>query len=367
MASSINDVPGKFRKIPHRLRKSPHFGSTKKYLGARNLLAEFGNDRVIPEPEYTSQTSNSLGLGEHFQGIQRIGQHLIVSGGIKTGKQRSQLIIIRMGSRSKTGPWALPKYGFSYKKPSLQDRIVDMVDVDSGRWHAGGIQACGSVLGIPIYSNDDEDQLPGSDVRFFDFSDPENPTRVDKITIEYRDNTDTERGTKAKAVALAQLPNNHYMTMVWDDKNFDFHYCESEDIKTGFHKPNRVMKDQIEDFAPGADGNTGNGTYQSVNFILDTDGTMYFVATRNSEKGSPTVPGRDYADLYRVDWENDYKKAPKITRVDHRQFFCYNQQCNFGAGTGIYIDDADHMYLYSTPHWLHDGNKRHNFNEYSYA
>jgi len=356
MSSQINDVPDKFKKIPSRVRKSPHWGSTKKYLGARNLLSEFGNDRIIPEPEYTSQTSNSLGIGEHFQGIQRIGQHLIVPGGIKTGTQRSQLIIIRMASRSKTGPWALPKYGFNYKKPSLQDRIVKLVDVDSARWHAGGIQAADNVIGIPIYGED-----PGSEIRYFDFSDPENPEKVG-ITLEKDD-------TKAKAVALVKLPNKHYMTMAWDDNNFDFHYCNSEDIKNGFNKTkSRVTKEQVEnEFAPGGGGNTGTGTYQSVNFVLDTNGTMYFVATRNSEKASPTVPGRDFADLYRVDWENGYEKAPKISRIDHRQFFCYNQQCNFGAGTGIYIDDADHMYLYGASHWLHGGNERYNFNEYSYA
>ena len=53
MATQINDVPDKFRKIPAKVRTSPHWGSTKKYLGARNLLSESGNDRIIPEPEYT--------------------------------------------------------------------------------------------------------------------------------------------------------------------------------------------------------------------------------------------------------------------------------------------------------------------------
>ena len=244
-------------------------------------------------------------------------------------------------------------------------KVICQTELPHSNMRSNSLEVTGDILAVAyqVY----ELGVEPAGIELFDVSDPENPTRVDKITIEYRDNTDTNAGTKAKAVALAQLPNKHYMTMVWDDNNFDFHYCESEDIKTGFHKPNRVMKDQIDDFAPGRDGNSGNGTYQSVNFVLDTDGTMYFVATRNSEKGSPTVPGRDYLDLYRVKWENGYAETPKISRIDHRQFFCYNQQCNFGAGTGIYIDDDDHMYLYGTPHWLHDGNKRYNFNEYSYV
>ncbi len=358
MATQINDVPDKFKKIPSKVRKSPHWGSTKKYLGARNLLTKSGN-RTIPWPEYTSQANNAFGRGEHFQGIQRIGKHLIVSGGIKTGEQGSQLMVIRMGTRSENGPWALPKYqfkGFNYKKPSTDDRIVKLVDVDCDRWHAGGIQAADNVIGMPIYG-----KPKGSEIRYFDFSDPENPKEMD-ITLKKED-------ARAKAVALSRLPNKHYMTMAWDDNNFDFHYCDSEDIKNGFSDTkNRVTKEQVEnEFAPGGGGKFGTGTYQSVNFILDTNGTMYFMATRNSEKASPTFAGKDFADLYRVDWENGYEKAPKIRRVDHRQFFCYDQQCNFGAGAGIYIDDADHMYLYGASHWLHDGNKRYNFNEYSYA
>jgi len=347
----IDNVPDKFRKIPKKVRKSPFWGSTKKYLGARN-------DGTIPWPDYTTSGDNELGLGEHFQGIQRIGQYLILSGGIKTGIRRSQLIVIKMGTQSETGPWALPRYGFSYKKPPPKDRIVKVVDIDRVKWHAGGIQAMGKIIAVPIYGGP-----PGSGIRYFDFSVPENgPVEIEGIRL-------TKSDMNSKAVALTQLPNDHYMTMVWDDEYLDFHYSNSDDIQNGFQTTHtRVHKNEVQGgFQPGGAGISGFGTYQSVNFVRDCDNTVYFVAARNQQKGSPTFPGDDYADLYKVLWPNGYEARPEISLVDHRQLYCYNQQCNFGAGAGIYVDDEQHFFLYGASHWLHGGNARYNFNEYSYT
>ncbi len=119
----VRDVPSQFAALPKKVRKHPWFGRTKKYLGART-------NGMIPDPDYTSKRKNEHGKGEHFQGIQRIGWHLIISGGIKTGTKRSQLIVIRMGTRLVRGPWALPKYGHNYKKPPRDDCIVHVVDID---------------------------------------------------------------------------------------------------------------------------------------------------------------------------------------------------------------------------------------------
>lgn len=347
----VDNVPDKFRKIPPKVRKSPFFGSTKKYLGARN-------DGIIPWPDYTSTDDNELGLGEHFQGIQRIGQHLILSGGIKTGIRRSQLIVIKMRTQSESGPWALPKYGFSYKKPPPEDRIAIVVDIDRLQWHAGGIQAMGDVIAVPIYGDG-----AGSEIRYFDFSNRNNgPTEIEGIRL-------TKSDMKSKAVALTQLQNHHYMTMVWDDENLDFHYSNSPDIGNGFQTAyTRVNKGDVQGgFQPGGGGISGNGTYQSVNFVRDSDNTVYFVAVRNQQKASPTFPGKDFADLYKVSWPNGYEAEPEISRVEHKQMYCYNGQCNFGAGAGIYIDDEQHLFLYGASHWLHGGNARYNFNEYSYT
>lgn len=348
----VQDVPSQFAAIPKKVCSNRWFGSRKKYLGAR------ANDK-IPDPDYTSKVSGSLGLGEHFQGIQRIGRHLIISGGIKTGTRRSQLIVIRMGTRLVRGPWALPKYGHNYRKPPADDGIVRVVDVDETRWYAGGIQCMGDFVAVPIYSGDHD-----SEIRYFEFSAGDSSlAAIPAITLNCS-------YTAAKAVALTRLPDNHYMTMIWDDHSLAFHYSKSEVFLDGFEAAHvNVNKDDVVGgFQPGDHGLGGlDGTYQSVNLVRQTGEGMYIVATRNSQKLSPSVTGVDYADLYRVAWPNGFTSPPLITLVKHRKFYCYNQQCNFGAGTGIYVDDEEHMYLYGVSHWLHGGGKRLNFNEYSYV
>jgi hypothetical protein len=347
----VKDVPARFRQIPSKVRKSPWFGSTKKYLGACN-------EEIIPWSDYTTSTDNELGLGEHIQGVARIGRRLILSGGIKTGLKRSQLILIEMGTQNETGPWALPKYGFSYKKPSSKDRVVKAIDIDREKWHAGGIQAAGHVLAVPIYGG-----APGSEIRYYDFSDTvTGPSELSNIRL-------VKEVMKAKAVALTRLPNGRYMTLIWDDEDLDFHFSDGNDILGGFKASGaRVNKSEVEGgFQPGGGGTSGQGTYQSINLIVGMDDTVYFVGARNQEKASPTFIGKDFADLYKVVWPDGYESAPKISRIDHRQFYCYNQQCNFGAGVGIYVDDQEHLFLYGASHWLHGGNDRYNFNEYSYT
>jgi len=342
----INDVPSQFRKIPSKVRASRFSGSTKKYLGA--------NNSKIPLPDYTSNIKNWLGREEHIQGIQRIGKYLIISGGLKGKFHRSQLIVLKMETCPENGPWALPEYGYLYKKPHKNDKIIDVYDIDSERWHPGGIQALNNIVAIPIYGDNQ-----GSEIRFFEFQESEyGLTEIENLRLE-------RNHCRSKAVALTSLPDDHFMLMVWDDENLDFHYSNSADIYEGFNNDNIcVNKTELsEGFDPKG---FMPGTYQSINFIRDSNDTIYFVAMRNSNKISPTIPGKNYADLYKVTWLQGFSKPPKISIVEHKRFYCYNQQCNFGAGAGIYIDDEDHLFLYGASHWLHSRNKRYNFNEYSY-
>ncbi|GEM_PF-1711865 len=355
--SCVANVPLLFDKIPGKVRPSPHFGSTKKYLGAWNTL--------IPWPRYTSQAANNFGLGEHFQGIQRLhgsnGQYFVISGGIKNGSPRqSQLIVFKMGSQLASGPWALPSYGHSYKFPSPLDRMVSVIDIDIELWHGGGIQAHQNFLAIPITGDDRE-----SEVRFFDFTGaPENAFEIGAARLIRPDK-------KSYAAGLTRLSNQRYMALVWDDNDLDFYYSLSTDFRHGFDTSlQRVNKNDViggvkEDCGGISPG--GCGTYQNVNFIPQCDGAIYVVGTRNTKKASPTVTGTDYADVYRVDWpDNDYSATPIIHHILRKQFYCYNQQCNFGAGAGIYVQDRSHLWLYGASHWLHNGNARYNFNEYSY-
>lgn len=344
---TVDDVAARFDAIPPRVRRLPWLGSTARYIGAWN--------HAIPWPHYTSQVDNTLGLGEHFQGVQRIGRHLIVSGGITRRRHRSQLILIRMGSRNPEGPWTVPEYGEDYREPFLQDRLIDAVDIDAVRWHAGGIQAWADIVAVPVYG--DQDEAPGSEVRYLRFdADAETFDPVSTLSRPH---------AHANAVALAAVDDDVLITAVWDDRNLEFHRSTSVDPLTFDERFARVeARDIGAGFAAGLD-DPNAGTYQAINFIRATDGRMFLLATRNTKKTSPTVGGRDFADLYRVDWPGGLDAPPTVTFLRSRQFYCYNQQCNFGAGAGIYVEAPDRMWLYAVPHWLHGGNERFNFNEYA--
>jgi hypothetical protein len=351
------NVEYSFDRIPDKVRSSSLFGSTSKYLGARNTL--------IPWPRYTSQSENNFGLEEHFQGIQRLGawdhttgRHFVLSGGIKNGTpQKSQLIVFEMGTQPATGPWALPDYGYDYENPPAADRTVAVVDIDTTYWHAGGIQALNNLVAVPLYGDG-----TGSEVRYFDLQVPTAPVELSGIRL-------SRPHTTSNAAALTVLPNGYYMTLVWDDQNLEFHLSNSTDVLAGFQGGfQRVAPAEVVGgFAGGGCGSSGCGTYQSINFVNQCDGTVYLVAARNTQLASPTVTGTDYASLYRVTWPGgDYGAKPTVTWVKRRQFYCYNQQCNFGAAAGVYANDGDHLYLYGASHWLHNGNARYNYNEYSY-
>jgi hypothetical protein len=346
------DVGKCYKAIPRRVRRTSFLGTKKKYLGARNTGLLIYPDYTTDKQQYGGAIGALLGgCKEHFQGVQRIGRHLIVSGGIAFGERRSQLIVIEMGSRDVTGPWSLPRYGH-WDDPLPEDRIVYVHDIDRTRWHAGGIQMLDRLVAVPIYGDDAD----SSEVRFFRIDETGKPHAVAGATLE-------KPGMKAKAVGLARVAPTRCLLAAWDDECIDFHVADSESVDNGVKGYlGRVTRHEIGgpfNPAPGA------GTYQSINLVTDVSGTVYLLATRNSALESPKVTGSDWLDLYALEWRPDTDLRPEVKLVDMKQMYCYDQQCNFGAAAGIYVYEQ-HVYVYATAHWLHDGNARLNFNEYAY-
>jgi hypothetical protein len=363
------DVGAEFAAIRPKVRSSPFFGSKKRYLGVTNLR--------IPWPDYTSKPENNWGLGEHFQGAARAGNRFVISGGIKTGEQRSQLIVMDLASRrpdppdkDRYDPWAPPSFrypdGHSYKKPPPGDIIAEVFDLDKRMWHAGGIQAAGTIVAVPIYG-----EANRSEIRFVEV--PDSAPCREILRLE-------KSGTQSKAAGLVEIPSERYagsgyLLAVWDDEILDLHFSNGDRIEAGFKSRVRLRREELPLPKPTIDlvtrgfragSNSMAGTYQSVNLIVDCSGDIHLVATRNTQKASPTITGKDIADLYRMTWPgNDLTRKPVVESIDSKQMYCYDQQCNFGAGAGIYVDDDARLLLYAAAHWLHDGNKRINFNEYS--
>lgn len=364
MSAAVHDVPACFRAIPPRVRRSPLFGSTEKYLGAHHKAT----GDFVGEWDFSFALRNRLGSGEHFQGAQRVGRRLVLSGGINRGAVGAVLIVIDMGSRAAHGPWALPAYaggGFSHARPDPRDASFHVVSVDRERWHAGGIQAADGIVAVPCY-------LPGqrsSIVAFVDF----NGDAPRRLTPHL-----TTGGMEAKAVGLARVRGGRRLLVVWDDERLDFYLGPPGAGPQHLTWAARLDKlDLPAEFYPR--GFPRTGTYQSVNLVRDLkDEALYLVCTRNTYKWAPYLPGSDFADLYRLHWP-DFTGRPRVAYVDSlappadaagassKQMYCYDEQCNFAGPAGIYTEAPDRMWIYAGWHWLHDGNRRFAFNEYSYV
>lgn len=361
--NTVLDITDLFEKIPQRVRRSTWFGSRKKYLGARNPpWSDTKENRVSPWPEYTSNLSNQRFNREHFQGVQRVGSKLVLSGGIShvdaPGTQKaSQLIVVEMGSVAEKTAWSLPAYGSSYKEPDERDLVVEVRTVHQTAWHAGGIQAIDSLVAVPVYAS-------GQDSRI-EFLDLEEEARILK-PLE-------TPGQSPKAVGIAPLADwlaHRYVMVVWDDVDLRFYFADTlpldfDEADINSDPPRISVQDLPAGFLEGLQ--PSRSTYQMVNLVLNkTDSHIYMIAARSSEVLTPLIPGRDSLDLYRVRFIGNDLKRPHVEFVTSKLMYCYNKQCNFSAATGIYVHDEHHMFLYAASHWLHDGNKRINFNEYAF-
>ncbi|UCD25316.1 MAG: hypothetical protein JSW51_05185, partial [Gemmatimonadota bacterium] len=224
----------------------------------------------IPEMRYTAHVDNGLGLGNHFQGMQRLrkGQYVVISGGDPHSnpkhKRASHVFVVKMGSRASRGPW-----GSNIVKrqvPPTSDRIVKTIGIDRQLWHAGGVSVCGDILAVPVECNTPEK----SRIVFYNMQDPEKP-------LQFKHAVKRSKG-KAGAVALTRLPNDYYLLAVWSDsdkkpRRLDFYISQSTRFADGF-APGPVTwyaRDVVA--VAGEDANFSN--FQTVNFVNQTDGRLF--------------------------------------------------------------------------------------------
>ncbi len=353
----VDNVEGAWANIPVDIP------STRR-LGARN-------EGQSPFPRYTTDITNAYGINEHFQGIARLrgdqGDHLVVSGGVfNTYPQRSELLIYAMGSRSPDSAWSLPSYPYGPSTPSSADRLLAVHRIDTSFWHAGGIQAHGNLVAVPIFGNFPSAQ--GSEVRFFDLSIPSAPLELPNPIFR-------PPGLKSNAVGLARLPDWRFISVVWNDQYLDFYTSHTASPFHGFdHAYSRFdVLDTVGGFQNEGNGLPLGTAYQSINLVMQCDGAMYLMGARNRLASAPYFSeGEDVATLYRVQWpvgtdgHPDYGGIPTLYNRGYKIFACRDFQCSFAAGAGLFSADSNHLSLYTTSHWFDFGNSVFRFNEFSY-
>jgi hypothetical protein len=308
---------------------------------------------------YTSSILNSLGLNNHFQGVQRLrgGPFLILSGGDPHGEGGSHLFIAKLSSRGmEPGGWHsnLAKG----RKPSRDDRIVGRIDIDKELWHAGGMGQFGDVLAVPIENADQR----RSQVVFYDFANPMVPRELPHRI--------TRPNHKCGAVALTRLLNGRLLCAAWSDsesrppeQRLDLYLSESTDLKDGFvGRPASIVW-----------GVRRWAKFQTIAFVRQQgDKQLYLLGFETEtffgvtapiplllqlKNISPTLPGRHYGRLIRLtgdesNWNDvDALASMRLEYITERRFSCRKDQCNMDAGTGVFVTDAGELLVYSVYHW----------------
>lgn len=327
----IVDVVGEFLKMP---AKVPAHGRI-----------EVANTGVIPKPHYWPKT---LPTGHvkwkknknHLQGINRLSGHLglgrfIVASGSddKTDPKTSHLLVAELQGSNGGLPW-FGNLGQN-DQPHSQDRFVSLITLSDRDWHPGGMQVLGKFLAIPLYGDGD-----ASRVAFYDMSNPTKPVALKSAEIR--------GGVRYYAVAFTRLPDDHFLVAIRTAGDLEFWYSNTPDLARGFRPVGTVPRDKVLG---------GFHSYEMINFVNDSTGGLYLIGTHNTDPLSPVIRGmgKDWADLYRLDFYDGFAALPFIWKVAKKHMYCSSRRCNFLGASGVYVGPKNTLALYASWHWLRDG------------
>jgi hypothetical protein len=319
----IHDVEAAFRRIQVR---------------GEHLVARANG--LIPKPRYRATLGNLYWIRNHFQGIQRLPntRYLFLSGANPQSSQ-SDLFIIRLPGENAGG------------SEESGAEVVKHVKLDTVMWHAGGLSILGTTLAVPLHGGHPR----RAKVAFFDVSDPENPRRL-AVEID-------RPGRKASATAITRLPNGHVLVAVMSafdglPRRVDFYLSRMPSLEGGFFPaPATWLVSEVE-ARPGQKRTFS--FFQSINFVQQSDGRLFMVGFHNSFAVPASLPGRDYADLYELefpegsmDGSEPRLEKPRIIKTGNRQLRCTDGFCNLDAAAGLFIDPASQsLSVYAAPGWL---------------
>jgi hypothetical protein len=290
----------------------------------------------------------------HWQGVQRLvpggARHLLVSrNGIPGyGDSWSGFAIVQMGSRNALGERYRsnrlhPEHDQLASPPPAADVVVHTVRIDSTLTHAGGIQAMGSAVAVPV-EREGEPNGPSA-VYFFDVGDPSGPPRRTGPVLR-------RSGTAAGTASLARLADGRLLLAVggWSARPVDLYV--SRDVFTGLDALELLHLDRVEK-ATLEQGTWG--AYQSLNFVTECDtGRLYLIglyhsagedrahlhAFENDALGTARIRLSNAKRLLTSLWGGDVGSSPRPSLT----------QANAKAAGGVYIDPSGGLFLYVTEH-----------------
>ncbi|HEY0038312.1 MAG TPA: hypothetical protein VGB66_16550 [Longimicrobium sp.] len=317
-----------------KLDPLPKFGDPSRFRATIDTSRFFKPPRAF---RYTEQTVAGENRSDnHFQGVARAGDYLLVTGADWT-ERRAHLLIVKVKRDAQGAPTG-----------GSLERIVA---IDTQRPHPGGVQRSGNLLVVPV-----EGGGLDSCVRFFDVSDPASPKQVGGSTIVRKNRK------KAGAAGVARLPDGRLLVAVWWDEKkksrLGFYLSKSTNPADGFHPKGFEV-----DFKPvvGKDR-----TYQAIALLspelvagaAGQEVRLWFVGLHNDTSKSGFVNGSNQAELAEIrfpapaagGWADGTGGAFQVGKVIPQTF---NLQgfANFAAAAGVDVESENRLSIYATHLW----------------
>jgi hypothetical protein len=283
--------------------------------------------------------------GSHWQGVQRLttagGQYLAVS---RSGSATDVIfVVVEMGSRTTSGQRfrsnrLSPSTFFHDTAPPSSDRIVYTQSNVFGFDHAGGMQAVGHVLAVPVENG------TVSRVLFYDMANPVSPVLL--YTLDHTSVPSPSSAGHAGAVGLTRLADGHYLLVIAGDEagSLDFYVSTTTSLLDPATAFNRFSTQ------------TGfSADYQNVDLVTQCDGRIFLVGTHN-DSDIPAI-GNDWACLHEL--RNGAGSVVSVTSFGCKHLYCGYpktgsigsvRHCNFDAAGGSYVDPAGNLLLYGVEH-----------------
>lgn len=289
----------------------------------------------------------------HWQGVQRLmthgGRYLAISRSVEDADVG--FVVVEMGSRDGSGARfrsnrLQPNVTALVTPPPAEDGVVVQVPRDPEFHHAGGIQALGNFLALPVERSDVINPVTGeiiapgaSKVLFYDMSDPLAPRRM-ATEVDH-----TLLADAAGAAFIARLADDRILVGIGrgDSTVLDFYVSSGSELETAVFEPfDEWGRGEARSDLP--DGDDNFAAYQSINLVTQCDGTLFLVGTHEN---TAIGVGRDFADTFRL--ENGAGDDVVITKVARRHLRCEGQ-CNLDAAGGVYLDPEGQILVYGTEH-----------------
>ena len=295
--------------------------SIVKAQALTDVTAAFNLIDSKPTVFHLKKNPFKIPAGGHLQGIQAVGDSEIVI----TASSASFSYFITATLNMQTG----------------KGKINDLQKIwNSPYRHAGGCQVNKDILIAGIEDNQQKDKSRIVMVSFSDTLD----TRYAE-TGYYHISTIIERGGTVKrstagAVGFTKIKSGQYLVAVgdWDSRNIDFYLSKPWSGQlTDFYLTKSwsgQLFDSLTTFT--AVKNKKWPSYQSINLLCDTNGTIYLV-------GFALDGLNNRADLFEVSVKNE---AAYLRPVTTRNFKCKGG-AGFRYGSGICVTPTGQLSIYS--------------------